>query len=58
LLWAEQSRREMDQWKAEEETKWKGEFDALKESFMQDIDKLKQKEETYQKVCFFVAVSA
>nr|CAB3240406.1 zinc finger protein DZIP1L [Phallusia mammillata] len=49
LRWAEQSRREMDEWKEAEEAKWKGEFDSLRESFLQDISKLKEKEHTYQK---------
>uniref|UniRef100_H2Z8K9 Cilium assembly protein DZIP1 n=1 Tax=Ciona savignyi TaxID=51511 RepID=H2Z8K9_CIOSA len=49
LRWAEESRVEMNRWKEEEETKWKEELKAVKDSFLEDIEKLKDKEEEYRK---------
>ncbi|XP_076807037.1 cilium assembly protein DZIP1L-like [Clavelina lepadiformis] len=47
--WAEQSRMEMDEWKSKEEVRWKEEINAMKETFISDINKLKSKEQKYQK---------
>jgi len=40
----------MDDWKAKEEARMKEQMDSMRVSFLEDIDKLKKKEETYQDV--------
>ena len=42
----------MEDWKAQEEARMKGELESMRVSMLGEIDQLKKKEETYQEVNF------